>query len=139
MVTSTAIKAVQPQPQLRFLLSPPRRVVHKASGGILIGIDESGAAEEGDDSLSIPERASAGPLLWLTLRTPSGHVHIYSKPIVLCLPISFSVYYFLLYYYIPDIFLLICHLLSPIPYNNSYISDVHDHLSFEPCVRFLYK
>ena len=74
MATHTAVKAVQPQPQLRFLLSLPRRVVHKASGGILIGIDESGAAEEGDDSLSIPARASAGPLLWFILRTPSDHV-----------------------------------------------------------------
>ena len=71
MATHTAVKAVQPQPQLRFL---PRRVVHKASSGILIGIDESGDAEGGEDSLSIPARASAGPLLWFILRTPSDHV-----------------------------------------------------------------
>ena len=85
-------KAVQPQPLLRFLLSLSRRVVHQASSGILMEIDERGDAEGGEDSLSIPECASAGPLLWLISRTPSDHVHIYSIPIVLCLPISFSIY-----------------------------------------------
>ena len=68
----TAVEAVHPQPQRRFLLNPPRRVVHKASGDSLIGTDESGEAEGGEDSLLIPESVSAGPPLWSISRMPLG-------------------------------------------------------------------
>jgi hypothetical protein len=43
-------------------LSLPRRVVRKASSaGILVGMDESGEAEGGGESLLVPEPASAPP------------------------------------------------------------------------------
>ena len=45
-------------------LSPPRRVVRKASSAsILVGMDESGEAEGGGESLLMPEPASAPPAM----------------------------------------------------------------------------
>ena len=68
----TAVEAVHAQPQWCLLLSPPHCVVHQASRDSLIGTDENGEAEGGEDSLLMPEPVSAGPLLWSISRTLLG-------------------------------------------------------------------
>ena len=55
-----------------FILISPRYIVHNASSmGIFIGIDGSRGPEGGDESLLMPEPASA-PLQWSISRTPLG-------------------------------------------------------------------